>query len=156
MEKSDEERWIKLNEVLAAIDQNDPHATADAIAAVYAALDAIPFPILQDFKSFTEAMLAGDVGERARKVAAGHIEVKLGADPTETMLDAARLLRSLEINMLEGRLFAPNDRGEDLEEAWITSDERHYVIPRISPLAPREGEPFLRRALLKCRVIPTK
>jgi hypothetical protein len=101
-------------------------------------------------------MLMGDIGERARKVAAGHIEVKLGADPTETMLDAARLLRALEINMLEGRLFAPNDRGEDLEEAWITSDERHYVIPRISPLAPREGKPFLRRALLKCRVIPTR
>src|SRR5690349_406714 len=120
MAKSNQERWVELNQLLARIDQSDPKATTNALAAVYAALDATPFQILQDFKSFTEPMLMANVGERARKVAAGHIEVRLGEDPKETMLDAARLMRALEVNMLEGRLFAPNDRGEDLEDAWIT------------------------------------
>jgi len=149
------DHWEKLNTFLTKIDANAPHELRDAIAAVYEALATRPWQELQDFKTFPEATLTVRRMERARRIAAGDIAISIHDDQQETMLDAARLLRALEATAVEGMQFIDSDRDEELEKHWVTSDGRHFVVPRISSLAPVDNKPFLRRALLHFRVIPT-
>jgi hypothetical protein len=147
--------WADLNDRLAATDPQDANALRDAVAALYEATANTFEPLLQDFEAFSEAELARGEDARAGRVASGDIAVAAGADPRAALLDASRLLRALEANLVELGRYVESDLGEDLEAAWRTSDGRHYVVPRVTPLAATEGKPFLRRALRHHRVIPT-
>jgi hypothetical protein len=152
----DQSRWNALNGNLALLCCAGPDNLCDAIACLYEAIAATPEPLLQDFAGFTEAMLLEGLIERAAEVARGTAQVVVAEDPRATLLDAGRLLRALESNAAELSHFLESDLGEDLEAAWGTSDGRHYVIPRLTPLARIDGKPFLRRALLHFRVLPTR
>jgi hypothetical protein len=147
--------WAELNARLAGTDPQDAHALRDAVAALYEATANTFEPLLQEFEAFSEAELALGSDARARQVARGEIAVAAGTDPRAVLLDASRLLRALESNLAEFGRYVESDLGEDLEAAWRTSEGRHYVVPRMTPLAAAEGKPFLRRALRHHRVIPT-
>lgn len=151
---SEESRWRAANDNLALIGSTGAEGFCDAIACLYATIAATPERLLQDFAGFSESQLAEGLGERAQAVARGIVKVKLDR-PRTTLLDAGRLLRAIEHNAIELTHYLESDRGEDLEDAWRTSDGRHYVIPRTTSLANIDGKPFLRRALLHFRVLPT-
>lgn len=145
-----------VNDLLAPLDGGDAEQLADAIAVVYEALAATPDDLLQDYDGFTENQLADPSGQRATEVALGRIEIADSGDPLEILLDAARLLRALEKAVLEHSRHIESDRGADLEDQYRTTDGRHYVIPRVTAIAGITGKPFLRRALLHHRVLPTR
>lgn len=149
-------RWHILNNELANVLHNGIDGLPDAIAALYSEIAATFEPELIEFESFTEAMLRDPEGERAGAVADGEVRVIEGADPRDTLLDAARLLRALEQNAVEISHYLESDIDNDLETAWRTADGRHYVVPRITALTAVDGKPFLRRALLHHRIIPTQ
>lgn len=142
-----------LNNRLDALERADPHWLEDAIALLYEALAATPDPLLQDYETFTEAMLAEGLDARALTVSNGKARVE-GDNAAALLLDAARLLRALERSANEFSRHMESDRGADLEDAWRTADGRHYVIPRMTALRAVDGKPFLRRALLHYRVLP--
>ena len=146
--------WGAVNGRLADIDPQDTQGLRDAIAALYEAAASTIEPLLQEFESFGEAELAKGCEERAAQAARGRIRVAEDLEPRAALLDAARLLRALEINLSELGRFLESDLADDLERAWRTSDGCHYVIPRVTPLASGDGKPFLRRALRHHRVIP--
>lgn len=148
-------RWAKLNVDLAKCDPQDVHSLRDAVAAVYEAIAVTPEPLLQDFSTFKEAVLADGAEARAGLVLRGTVTVTIDAAPRSTLLDAFKLLRALEANLAELGRYMESDQGEDLEAAWRTTDGRHYVIPRLTALALIDGKPFLRRALRHHRVLPT-
>ena len=150
------DRWEVLNDSLGKLSASDPLALRDALALVYAAIAATPEPILQDYAQFTEKALNEDIVQRAGEVEKGAIEVALGGDQNAIFLDASRLLRAIEQSAVECSHFIESDRGEDLEDAWRTSDGKFYVIPRMTALAGIHGKPFLRRALLHYRILPTE
>jgi hypothetical protein len=127
----------------------------DAIALVYEGLAATPERVLQDYERFPEATLVEGLSERARRIGEGAIVIDVGISERETVLGAARLLRALEESVHEVSHYLETDRGEELEALWRTTDGRHYVIPRVTPLVAIDGKPFLRRALLHYRVLPT-
>lgn len=147
--------WAELNARLAGTDPQDVQALRDAVALLYEAAAGTFEPLLQEFEAFSEAELAQGSDARAAQVARGDIAVASGADSLAALLDASRLLRALEANLAEFGRYVEGDLGEDLEAAWRTSDGRHYVVPRVTPLAAADGRPFLRRALRHHRVIPT-
>ena len=149
-------RWETLNESLRNLSADDPIALRDALASVYATIASTPERNLQDYARFTEKDLTADILERADEVAMGRLAVSLAGNQNDILLDAGRLLRAIEQNAVEFSQYIESDRGEDLEDAWLTSDGRHYVIPRITALANIDGKPFLRRALLHHRVLPTQ
>jgi len=149
------ERWALLNDRLAACDPQDQDALRDAIAWVYEAIADTPEWALQDFDTFSEAMVAKDAIARADEVAQGTVMVAEDSDLTAALRDAAVLLRALELNFSEFGRYIESDIDEELERQWQTTDGRHYVIPRLTPLALIDGKPFLRRALRDHRVIPT-
>src|SRR4051794_35589331 len=94
-------RWAKLNAYVKGVDPDDPRQLADAIARVYEAIAETPGQILQDFIWIPEAELMTGATARAACVARNDIEIAIGAQEIATVLDAARLLRALEANMLE-------------------------------------------------------
>ena len=147
--------WVALNAQIAGTDPQDAQALRDAVAALYEAAAGTFEPLLQEFEAVSEAELAQGGEARAARVACGDIAVAGGADPLAALLDAARLLRALEANLVELGRYVESDLGEDLEAAWRTSDGLHYVVPRTTPLAAADGKPFLRRALRHHRVVPT-
>ncbi|BBC74020.1 hypothetical protein AEB_P3152 [Altererythrobacter sp. B11] len=149
-------RWLALNDRLAAIDPDDPGQLTDAIAATYETIAETPAQLLQDYKGFSEKALTEALATRAALVMKGEIAVTEASEERLTLLDAARLLRALEANALEGTFRTESDLGEDLERLWVTTDGRYYVVPRIAPLAALDGKPFLRRALRHYRVLPTE
>lgn len=149
-------RWVALNDRLAAIDPDNPGQLTDAIAATYETIAETPAQLLQDYKGFSEKALTEALATRAALVMKGEIAVTEASEERLTLLDAARLLRALEANALEGTFRTESDLGEDLERLWVTTDGRHYVVPRIAPLAALDGKPFLRRALRHYRVLPTE
>ncbi|MCL6729193.1 hypothetical protein [Sphingomonas hankyongi] len=155
MTELDSACWAALATRLAETHSDDHGQIADAIASIYAALAKTPVQILQGFREISEAELMDGIQERARRIVGGEIAITEGDDPHVTLLDAARLLRAFERVALEGRQFLETDRDEELEDLWRTADGLHYVIPRMTPLASAEGKPFLRRALIHHRVIPT-
>ncbi|TCM07462.1 hypothetical protein [Sphingomonas sp. PP-CC-3G-468] len=122
---------------------------------MYSAVERTADAILQDFADFTEDMLADSGGLKHSEVARGSAVVVDRGTAVDTLLDAARLLRALEQVAMEGQRYLEGDRCDDLEDAWSTSDGNWYVVPRLKALAPIEGKPFLRRALLAHRVLPT-
>lgn len=146
---------LKVNDALAALEAVDATRHRDAIALVYQAIADLPVPILQDFAPFTEEMLAAGQDSYAARVVSGKIAIIRHPQPRDTLLDASRLLRALERVHIEQGRFIESDRGADLEDAWRTSDGRHFVIARLTSLKGVAGKPFLRRALLHCRVLPT-
>ncbi len=152
----DQSRWTALNSDLARMVHAGPEALCDAIAHLYYAIADTPEPLLQDYAGFTEAMLADGLPDRAGQVAGGTAQVAAVEDARATLLDAGRLLRALEQNAAELSHFLESDLGEDLEATWRTTDGQHFVIPRMTPLAKIDGKPFLRRALLHFRVLPTR
>lgn len=95
------ERWGVLNDSLGKLSASDPSALRDALALVYAAIAATPEPILQDYARFTEKALNEDIVQRAAAVEKGTIEVALGGDENDILLDAGRLLRAIEQNAVE-------------------------------------------------------
>lgn len=149
------DRFEVLNRALAGTDTTCPLALRDAIANLYHVMATSFAPVLLHFKTFSEAQLNEGRAQRAQQIGRGELTVALGS-PGETMLDAARLLRALEHVASEFQPHLESDWGEDLEEAWVTSDGAHYVVPRPVPLTPVEGRPFTRRGLLRYRVIPTR
>lgn len=149
------ERWELLNENLDKLSASDPLTLHDALAFVYAEIAATPEPLLQDYARFTEDDLTEDLVPRSAKVEKGEMAVGLSGDQGAILLDAGRLLRAIEQNAVEYSHFIESDRGEDLEDAWRTTNGRHYVIPRMTALAGTDGKPFLRRALLHYRILPT-
>lgn len=150
----EEARWRAANDDLALICSAGAERLCDAIARLYAAIAETPEPLLQDYAAFSEAQLMDGLANRANAVTRGEAQVMLG-DPAATLLDAGRLLRALEHNAVELTHYLESDLGEDLEDAWRTADGCHYVIPRTTSLANIDGKPFLRRALLHFRVLPT-
>ena len=156
MTNSEAARWKDLNATLRGLNADDPSQLRDAIAAVYETIAASPFQVLQDFRHVEEAVLAIGSEARAARVARSDINVAIDADEHATIIDAARLLRALEVIWVEGTGYIESDRDVDLERAWMTSDERNYVIPNLSTFRSIDGKPFLRRALVNCRVIPTR
>lgn len=148
--------WAAVNARLAAIGVNNPAALSDVMAALYEAIASLGEPLLQEFEAFGEDLLADRDGVRAASVAAGYVHVALGGDERAMLLDAARLLRAIEANALEFSHYLESDLDDDLEALWRTTDGRHYVVPRVTALAPIDGKPFRRRALRHFRVIPTR
>jgi hypothetical protein len=150
------ERWEALNGRLDMLSASDPSELHEAIAVAYATIAETPEPILQDYARFSENALTENIFQRAEEVAKGAMAVSLSGNQEDILLDAGRLLRAIELNAVESSHFIESDRGEDLEDAWRTSDGKYYVIPRMTPLAGIDGKPFLRRALLHYRVLPTQ
>ncbi|HEY8604806.1 hypothetical protein [Tsuneonella suprasediminis] len=149
------ERWELLNASLGKLSASDPLALHDALALVYAEIAATPEPLLQDYARFTEDDLTEGLVQRSGNVEKGDMAVRVSSDQGAILLDAGRLLRAIEQNAVECSHFIESDRGEDLEDAWRTTNGRHYVIPRMTALAGIDGKPFLRRALLHYRILPT-
>jgi predicted nucleotidyltransferase len=149
-------RWTSLNEFLETIDPNDRDQLRDAIAAIHDAIAVTAEPILLTYKELNEETLTFGSQLRAQQIAESKIAVAIQRDEANSVLDAARLLRALEMNFLDGTIWLDTDRDEELEESWMTGDRRNYVIPRFSPITPQDGQPFVRRGLLNCRVIPTR
>ncbi len=145
-----------VNAILSAIQHDETADLVDLIAGLYEAIAGTDEAILQDFNSFSDEDLLTGLAERARAVLEGHVEVAIEGDDKTVLLDAARLLRAIEEAALENTSYPQSDRGSDLEVEWCTADGRYYVIPRLAPLPNLPRRPFLRRALRRFRVIPTK
>lgn len=139
--------------MLAALDPEDPDSLRDVLAALFVAITSLPERELQAFDRFSEAELATGAADRAAAIAAGSCAIKDGPPPVR-LLDATRLIRVLEALFVELLPSLAPECDEDLEEFCLTSDRRHYVLPRIAPLGGFERKPFSRRGLLQCRVIP--
>lgn len=149
-----EEGVATLNRRLADFG-GEPGRLGDAIALIYQMLAEIPIQWLQDFDQLGEADLVAGQSERMEVIAAGRIEITYPASLDATILDAARLLRALEqVAMQFGRTIE-SDLGADLEDAWRVADGHFYLVPRLRPLTAIDRKPFLRRALLHHRVLPT-
>jgi hypothetical protein len=129
---------------------------SQAAALIYDAMAGTSDTLLQDFKSFTEEMLAKGIETRADAVVAGGIAIRKGIGPLETLLDGARLLRAVEQALVEDSRYIESPHGADLEDAWRTADGKFYLVPRVTALHKIDGKPFLRRALLHFRVLPTR
>jgi hypothetical protein len=138
-----------LNDRLASITPRDLAGLTDAIAAVYEAIAGLSEWHLQEVEAVSETRLAEEASRRAATL---HEGLSIGLDPAHWLLEAVILLRALESASLE------YDRGVelDIDDAYRTSDDHHFVIPRVCDLAPRTGQPFLRRALRRYRVLPTR
>lgn len=147
---------LEINPALAALERGDPQWLLDAIALLYSAMERTADALLQDFVEFTEEELADREGGKHAEVADGRAVVVDMGTPLGTLLDAARLLRALEQAAMEGRRYVEGDRSDDLEDAWRTSDDEWYVVPRLRQMKPEEGKPFLRRALVAHRVLPRR
>ncbi|HVK81157.1 MAG TPA: hypothetical protein VM915_11165, partial [Verrucomicrobiae bacterium] len=139
---------------LKHVDPEDPRSLRDTIAALYAAISQMPEPLLQDFEAVSEAELGDGHWARSWDIAQGVISIA-GGSPAVQLLDAAKVLRALDDLLAELEPPLACDEGADLEALCRTSDGNHYVVPRLTPLDGVEGKPFLRRALLHCRVLPT-
>lgn len=146
---------LGLNALLAALDRTDSFWPSNAIAAVYHSVASLPDRLLQDFDGFAEADLAEGAHARAAAICAGRVPSISGESTREQLFDAGRLLRALEIVALEDSRHIESDFGPELEQSWQTSDGKHFVIPRLTPLKALDDRPFLRRALLHYRVVPT-
>jgi len=146
----------ELNRRLAGLDGSRLSDLSDGIAYVYEAIASTPAALLQDFDAFTENHLDDHEGRLAAQIARGPIRLAGGPTPVDTLLEAARLLRALEQVALQFDRAIESDRGPDLEDALRVSDGRHYVIRRTRSIIGLNGKPFLKRALLHHRVIPTR
>lgn len=147
--------WGAVNIRLATTDPRNPRAVRAAIAAVFEAIANTCEADLQDYEGFPESDLADPDLARATAIARGDIAVDTTGGTRSTLLDAARLLRALEQAVLDYGRYIETDRDDELEALWRTPDGRHYVVPRLAALRPANGRPFLRRALLHHRVLPT-
>lgn len=142
-----------LNASLAALDLRDADGLADAIALVYSAIASLADRELQDFERFSEA----DLADPDRVFASSLLDGKAVLPETDGLLLAAsQLLRALEQATLQFESHQRGLGGPELEDAYRTSDGQHYVVPCVSLLGSCEGRPFLRRALLHTRVLPTE
>lgn len=142
-----------LNGFLAGIDTQDPRSLADALAAIHEAAAASPVNIIQGYRRFTELELEEGADQRAEAIASGLIALDLALDDHGLLLDAGRWLRSIEEAALEHGGYLVSSWGPDLEDDWRTSDGRFFVIPRITARETATGKSFMRRALLRHRIL---
>ncbi|MCV0387866.1 MAG: hypothetical protein K5821_15970 [Nitrobacter sp.] len=147
--------WQKTNAELARFTDGTPEALRDGLAALYQAIADVPESLLQDFALVPETAITHGFAKRAAAVAGGTIAVVVTGEPRAEVLDAWQLLRAIEANLVEFSRHIESDRSEDLETAWRTADGQHYVVPRLTALERIDEKPFLRRALLHYRVLPT-
>lgn len=149
-------RWKELNIKLSEFAPNNHETLCEMIALIFGEISATPETLLQDFEAISEAKLMAGAHARASAIPVNGVTVAERSSEIDTIFDAAELLRALEISAVELSHYLETDRDEELEALWRTSDGRFYVIPRVTPLAKIDGKPFLRRALLHYRVLPTQ
>lgn len=144
----------KANRLLSRLDWHNPVHLMDALALLHDLASQTPIRILQDYDGFAEDMLADGAADRAARFVRGEVTLTQDSSDEDLLLDASRWLRTLEQAALEHGRFLVGDGEGDLEDAWRTTDGRHYVIPRITPLRGADDRNFSKRALLYHRIVP--
>jgi hypothetical protein len=142
----------ELNHALALSGPLTPESAPDALALVYESLARIPTLFLQSLQQLSEAPLHAAAMDRADALLESVPQVV--APPSQALEAAFILLRALEQYALQFVRFIEAD--DDPGAAWRTSDGRHYVIPHVRGSGGLDGKPFLRRALLHHRILPTE